>query len=66
VTRLIVRAATNVSVGDQHSDAGIGYRDEAPRFVIGMLWDSAAHLKFLHRERQIPSRNFKWKAALES
>jgi hypothetical protein len=22
---------------------------------------SAAHLKFLHRKRQIPSRNFKWK-----
>jgi hypothetical protein len=39
---LIVRAATNVSVRNQHSDAGIGYRDEARRFVIGMLWDSAA------------------------
>src|ERR1700761_6957667 len=22
----------------------------------------AAHLKFLHRKRQIPSRNFKWKS----
>jgi len=27
---------------------------------------SAAHLKFLHRKRQILSKNFKWKAALES
>jgi hypothetical protein len=23
---------------------------------------SAAHLKFLHRKRQIPFRNFKWKS----
>jgi hypothetical protein len=27
---------------------------------------SAAHLKFLQHKRQILSRNFKWKAALES
>jgi hypothetical protein len=27
---------------------------------------SAAHLKFLHRKRQIPARNFKWKAALKT
>jgi hypothetical protein len=27
---------------------------------------SAAHLKFLQHKQQILSRNFKWKAALES
>jgi hypothetical protein len=27
---------------------------------------SAAHLKFLPRKRQILSKNFKWKTALES
>jgi hypothetical protein len=29
---------------NQDSDAGIGYRDGAKRFVIGVLWDSAAHI----------------------
>jgi hypothetical protein len=32
----------DAGVDDQHSDVGIGYRDDAQRFVIGMLWDSAA------------------------
>jgi hypothetical protein len=38
----LVCAATNVSVRNQRSDVRIGYRDDAQRFVIGMLWDSAA------------------------
>jgi hypothetical protein len=30
-----------IGVCDQDSDDRIGYRDEARRFVIGMLWDPA-------------------------
>jgi hypothetical protein len=48
----LVRTEPHVGVGIQHSDAGIGYRDGAKRFVIGMLWDAdAAYLKFLHQRR---------------
>ena len=35
---------------------------EAPAVHITAARISAAHLKFLHRQRQIPSRNFKWES----
>ena len=35
---------------------------EAPAVNITAARISAAHLKFLPRKRQIPSRNFKWKS----
>jgi hypothetical protein len=37
----------DAGIGDQHSDVGIGYRDDAQRFVIGMLWDVPQALAFM-------------------
>jgi hypothetical protein len=47
-----VRREPNFGFRGQYSDAGIGYRDEAGCFVIGMLWDAAmvpVFMRFLQR-----------------